>query len=36
MVYLGYQAIREDKAPRVLKDSRDSKEPVERKAQGGH
>lgn len=30
------QVIQEDKAPRVLKDSRVSKEPVERKAQGGH
>lgn len=36
LVFLGCQAIQEDKAPRVLKDSRDSKEPVERKAQGGH
>lgn len=31
----GCQVIQEDKAPRVLKDSRDSKEPVERKARGG-
>lgn len=34
-VCLGCQVIQEDKAPRVLKDSRDSKEPAERRARGG-
>lgn len=35
LVYPGCPVIQEDKAPRVLKGSRDSKEPVERKARGG-